>query len=69
MVRWCFNALYQTHIVAPRTPNSYLALRDTLQMSSVAQTEVPFPGNHGVLSPQTKSGPGVLVAYYFVLQN
>ena len=29
-VLWCFGALYQTHIVAPRTPKSYLALRDQL---------------------------------------
>ena len=31
---WCFGALYSTHIVAPRTPNSYAVIRDKLGMSS-----------------------------------
>jgi len=31
---WCVGALYQTHIIAPRAPNSYLVLRDELRMSS-----------------------------------
>ena len=33
---WCFGALYSTRIVAPRTPNSYGAIRDKLRMSSLA---------------------------------
>jgi len=31
---WCFGALYQTHIVAPGTPNSYGVIHDKLRMSS-----------------------------------
>ena len=38
----CFGALYSTHIVAPRTPNSHFALRDTLRLSSRA-TQVGPP--------------------------
>jgi hypothetical protein len=33
-VRWCFGALYQPHIVAPRTPNSHLVLRVKVRLSS-----------------------------------
>ena len=29
---WCFGALYSTHIVAPRTLNSYGVIRDKLRM-------------------------------------
>ena len=31
-VLWCFGALYYTHIVAPRDPNSYGVIRDKLRM-------------------------------------
>ena len=31
---WCFGALYETQIVAPRTPNSYGVKRNKLRMSS-----------------------------------
>ena len=33
-VKWCFGALYSTHIVGPRTQNSYSELQDQLRMSS-----------------------------------
>ena len=34
LVKGCFGALYQTHIVAPRTPSSCGVIRDKLRMSS-----------------------------------
>ena len=42
----CVGALYSTHIVAPRTPNYFFALRDKLRMSSPdtphSAAEIPF---------------------------
>ena len=36
LVLWCSGAFHQTHIVASRTPSSYLVLRDKLRISSPA---------------------------------
>ena len=32
LVLWCFGALYQTHIVSPRTPNFHFELKDKLRI-------------------------------------
>ena len=34
LLHGCFGALYQTHIVADRIPNSYFELRDKLRVNS-----------------------------------
>ena len=55
---WCFGALCETHGVAPRTLNSYFALRDKLRMSfpdsphRAAETHAQVTSPHGTCSQQ-----------------
>jgi len=42
---WCFGALYETHIVAPRTPNSYGVIHDKLRMGSLTGA-IAHPDTH-----------------------